>query len=112
MSGFHKYECIPETHLCVMQTSKNSFSEQSNDIEQTSTQIPSSQTITLLDDDEEEDDEMPLAKLSRFSKKQEGKGKKPQSQQKDQPTQNNVGSSSLSSRAKSARRLAKSIKQE
>lgn len=96
-----------------MQTKSMQLDEQCKDSEQTSSQLPNTPHITLLDDDDEEDDDVPLAKLSRISKRQEGKGKKSLSQQRVSPIKNVVaGTSGNSSKGKSARRLGKAIKQE
>lgn len=95
-----------------MQNKSKVISEQCNDIEQSSSQLPNTPQITLLDDDEEENDDVPLAKLSRISKRQEVKGKKIQLEKTAAPNQKRVGTSGNQSKTKSARRLGKPIKQE
>lgn len=91
--------------------SKKADEHVKDNVESTS-QLTKTPHITLLDDDDEEEDDVPLAKLSRTSKNQKGKGKKVIGQEDVSQEENIVGSSTNSSNSRPRRRGVKSIKQE
>lgn len=96
-----------------LQKTVNVESAQCTEQDKTSSQIPETPQITLLDDDEEEDDDdVPLAKLSRTAKQNERKGKNTKGPKSMSQPPTTEGSSSNSGRNRPARRVGKAIKHE
>lgn len=72
----------------------------------------SSQNVTLLDDEQEDDDDLPLARISRGSKRN-GRNENYSQTQSQESVENIVGSAaSPSDKPHGKRKMRKSIKQE